>query len=140
MSKRIMALVAFSGILFAQASVAALPPLSEKVRFESASDVVTGYVTSVKKEVIKKGADYADTHFTVQIIVNEIVKGKNVFGGETLRFHFWKSLERPRGFCGDGGQMGVVKHYQIIKVYLKFDETKGTFELLNPNGFDLLQR
>jgi hypothetical protein len=136
-----MLLALFSvSALFSQMSSAVLPPLSEKARFESASDIVTGYVTSVKKVVHKKGIDYSDTLYTAEIIVSEIVKGENVFGRGTLKFHFWKQLDRPRGWGGDGGQAGVIKHYQIIKVYLKYDERKNTFDLLGPNGFDLLQR
>jgi len=141
MSLRFPLLPAFSLVaLFSPISIAALRPLTQEERVAQASDIVTGYVRTVKKQVHQKGTEFSDAHYAVQMIVTDIEKGNNVAGGELLKFHFWKELERPRGWAGDAGQSGVIKHYQIIKAYLKFDETKNTFQLLEPNGFDLIQK
>jgi hypothetical protein len=141
MSTRLSWLFALSFVsLLSSSSQAVLRPLTDAERFENSSDIVTGYVTSVKKAVRKTDIEFSDTHYTVQMIVSTIEKGKSVFGGETLKFHFWKELDRPRNWCGDSGQSGVIKYYQIIRAHLKFDERSNNFQLLNPNGFDLIQR
>ena len=122
--------------LFAQNSLAVLPPLSQEAREEMASDIATGYVTSIKK-VIKDVNYGTNALYTVKMIVTGVQKGKAITNGHTITFHYWKSDTRHPGWCGDGGQYNTIEHYKIIKAYLSLDESTGQFQLLHPNGFDV---
>lgn len=121
-----------------QAAFAVVPPLSQSQREEAATDIVSGYVISVKKKEIEKSHG-KKILYVVQMIVTDIEKGSNVLGGHTVTFHYWKNFMSD-GWCGDSGQSSTIKHYEVIKAYLRFDELANRFNLLSPNGFDLVQR
>lgn len=121
--------------LFSQTSLALLPPLSQSERESLASDIATGYVVSVKKRTERVSYGTNDV-YTVTMIVNSVEKGNSLISGHTVSFNYWKANNRPARWTGDAGEYGSVKHYEIIKAYLVYDERSANFSLIKPNGFD----
>jgi len=136
--KKMGLFVTLVACLLSQASLAVIPPLSQHDREELSSDIATGYVISVKKNVKSLHEGYSNAHFTVQMVVSKVDKGSTIAPGQTLSFGFWRSQKRPDGWCGDSGQYKTVKHYTNVKAYLNFDPQTKTYSLLGPNGFDVV--
>lgn len=112
---------------------AVLPPLNEEARTDLASDVVTGYVTSVEKRVVDRDGGFSDAVYQVKMIVTDVVKG-NVKPGQVVTLKYRRLLSAPDGWCGPAGQYGVIKNYSSIRAYMLRDES-GDYFLLEPNGF-----
>ena len=111
-------------------ALSTLAPLSPEQRTNNASDIVTGYVASIKKEIVDDNAVY-----TVGMIVNDIEKGSHQ-SGSYIRFHYWRALSQSLNSCEDSGQQDTIKHYEAIRVYLNYDVQTHSLHLLWPNGFD----
>jgi hypothetical protein len=125
--KSLFILTALSATL-SQVTLAAVPPLSQSVREQIASEIVTGTVLTINEETVdlKYGTNKV---YTVQMQSD---------AGEYITFTFWKATQRPTRWAGPSGQYGEMNVGDTIRAYLSHDAETGTYKLLTPNGFDRL--
>lgn len=113
---------------------AALPPLSDEVREEISSDILTGIVMSSSSEIAQADMG-SDRIFYVSLYVTETQKG-SVRAGSVIELTYWRANERPDGWCGPGGQYGVMNRGAKVRAYLQKND--GIYSLIEPNGFDVI--
>lgn len=129
----IRALIIFSSMFLAWQSFAQIPPLSQELREEYSSNIISGIVVSMQKKLVETSPYMKDYVYEVTLATTEITKGDD--RRPKISFTFWKAAERPDSWCGPGGQYGMFKLYDEIRVYLAKDGS-GSYNLIMPNGFD----
>ncbi|GMU57847.1 MAG: hypothetical protein AMXMBFR33_69930 [Candidatus Xenobia bacterium] len=125
--------IALLALLCSLAARAALPPLSDEERLNTASDVVIGEVRTVEQKVekIKVGTDI---HYSAQVVVQEHVKGR-LKPGDVIIVRFDQTGKRPPTWAGPQGQNEALTPGLRAKLFMT--EDVGFFRLLQPNGWDL---
>lgn len=127
-------LLILSSIIFSLASNAALPPLSQEDREAYSSNIITGVVVDMTMRA-EAGYRSVDNIYTVTLASTSVEKGDDM--SSLIKFSFWRAFSRPEGWCGPGGQYGMMKIGDTVRAYiLKNDEDN--YELIEPNGFDKL--
>ncbi|MCE7868867.1 hypothetical protein DYH09_00655 [bacterium CPR1] len=119
-------------LLVSLAARAALPPLSDEERLNTASDVIIGEVRAVEQKVekIKLGTDI---HYTAEVVVQEHLKGR-LKPGDVIVVRFDRTGKRPPNWAGPQGQNEALT--AGLRARLFMTEDVGFFRLLQPNGWD----
>jgi len=108
---------------------AAVPPLGEDARKESAKLILTGTIVSSTTEDVSRGtnAGHVDSVSIGQFTVSSVVKGS---AEDAQTVYWWSPKERPAGWTGHQGQSPPPPPNTPITIYA--DEHG---ELLVPNGW-----
>jgi len=115
-----------------------LPPLSERELYHEAGLIVTGRIISI--DATRKTPDwlsgrldisesdrafFSDETYLVTLDINRIEKRSSLWSeplpwSRTLKFHGWRSVERPGGWTGDSGTLDIpLTPNTTVKVFLK---------------------
>lgn len=116
--------------------LAELPPQSPS-QLEQGSDlIVTGVVKRIYTSDEARDRGMVDTRYLLEIAVERVEKGQAAKSGEILFVRGWRAKNRPDGWVGPGGHMGIssLKPGQKVRAYLD-REDDGGHEPLLPNGF-----
>lgn len=122
--------------LLATACRAELPPLSPDEQRTQAAVIVTGKVRGVahRTVAVKESSGFLNDDVTATVLVEQVLKGDGVRGGQTIRVHTWKAKKRPEHWAGPGGQYRPLKAGARVTLFLK--QGDHGLELLIPNGWE----
>jgi hypothetical protein len=114
---------------------AAIPPLSPAELKERADVIVVGRVKALDTRVVDFD-DGKNKVFEVDVQVVRVEKGKII--GDLVLATCWKPLERPPGWVGHQGQNEIPPKGGFVRLYLR-DAGEGAYEILEPNGWELVK-
>ena len=143
-----------TSLMFPQKACAALPPRSTENLKSEADYIVIGTVISVCKSEVKTelGSDY---HYTALIQIESLESefplmppilpdgtiptpsSSEPKAGSQIKVQYWKVGQRPHGCTGPQGQNSNLETETKVRLFIKKD-SKGSFHLLQPNGWQLI--
>jgi hypothetical protein len=128
----------YLGLFLSAQAFGQIPPLSQEIREEISSSIVSGSLMSIKKEVVALGGVFSDTVFTAIMRIDEVSKSsRGLKRNDYITFTYKRINTRPADWCCSIGQAKLPQVGSSITAYLDMDD-QGKFSLLEPNGFDVL--
>jgi len=108
-------------------------------RPEEATDIISG-VAIFRKDanvVVRSGKqDYIDTITHVHIAVTDVLKGTHFKKLSIAKVWYRKALDYPKNWNGNFGQVTHMTVPSFVKVFLRYDEQRRSYWLLEPEGFE----
>ena len=99
---------------------------------------VTGVTSIIKKSKIEKSFGiHRDKVFYVRINVNEILKGKSVFGDQKIVIRIWIPSLRIPPISGPQGYYPILVKGDKIQAHRR-QEGEKKYSALLPNGFSII--
>lgn len=121
------------------AARAALPPIPNAERIKRADAIVGVRVLSLRSQVVEARRDehgvITHNNFTAQVRVLGVRKGR-LKRGALLTVRWWTLGDTPNGWAGPTGQYDAPQQGERRLFFLR--GTKSSFDLLEPNGSEIL--
>lgn len=137
MTRTTFLLLTLACIFITESLPAEVPLMSPDELKSQASHIVVGKVRAVYSTT-GRSEDWEDTDNVAEISVANVEKGPGVNSGDVIYAHYWNKNWIGKGDAEphSSGHSGVTKG-QFVIAYLQRKE--GTFQVMLPNGFDLLE-